>query len=90
VREGWIQRRDVVDRFQNAAEAYGYLAIHGPDVVQATLAAGLKNADSLDAACRRDDEKLHEQNKRTPDARRRRRMGPTPRPRARACRVSVI
>jgi AAA domain-containing protein len=61
VREGWIQRRDVVDRFQNAAEAYGYLAIHGPDVVQATLAAGLKNAVSLDAACRRDDEKLHEQ-----------------------------
>jgi putative DNA primase/helicase len=58
VREGWIQRGDVVDRFQNAAEAYGYLAVHGPDVVQATLAAGLENTDSLDAACRREDEKL--------------------------------
>src|SRR5437762_1084898 len=47
VREGWIPRRDVVDRFQNAAEAYGYVAVHGPDVVQGTLAAGLANADSL-------------------------------------------
>jgi hypothetical protein len=60
VREGWIPRRDVVDRFQNAAEAYGYVAVHGHDAVQGTLAAGLKNADSLDAACEPENEKLRE------------------------------
>src|SRR5438552_19019082 len=56
--EGWIARRDVVDRLQAAAEAYGYVAVHGPDVVQWTVAAGLENTESFGAACKSEEEKL--------------------------------
>jgi hypothetical protein len=42
VYDGWIPKRDVADRLQNAAEAYGFVIAHGPDVVQGTLAVGLE------------------------------------------------
>jgi hypothetical protein len=51
-------RRDVFDRLQNAAEAYGFLRVHGPDLVLASLAAGLEDAVPFDARCTRKDEKL--------------------------------
>jgi hypothetical protein len=49
VYDGWIPKRDVADRLQNAAEAYGFVIAHGPDVVQGTLAVGLENAVALNA-----------------------------------------
>lgn len=49
VHGGWIPRRDVADRLQNAAEAYGFVIAYGPDVVQGTLAVGLENAVALNA-----------------------------------------
>ena len=56
INEGYLLRRDVVDRFDEIATAYGIYAEHGTDKVQAAL------ADGLDREEQKKDEQRHKAN----------------------------
>jgi hypothetical protein len=56
INEGYLFRRDVVDRFYELATAYGLNAEHGADTVQKAL------ADGLDREAQRQDQQRHKGN----------------------------